>query len=148
MNVKEQICKNGFAAFLIILDNKNAQKINDDTYKIEIKNINNLDLLIKHKMKILDAYYGREYIGITPKTGFKNKNIQEQFLILNKLMDSYMNDFSMEIMTQWILVISNFIYWKKFDFIGYGITKERKNEILKRIIYVLNKMHKNYFFEK
>ena len=147
--IKENLINNkhkGFAGFLIEWTNTNAKKIDDTKYRIIINDTHEFESLIISKMKILNAYYGEKYTGVNSgKTGLKNKNIIEQFLLLNSLMDIYMFDFSMEIASQWFLIVTNFIYWKKYDFSFHDITEERKRIVLDRILFTLNVIHKNYF---
>lgn len=94
---------------------------------------------------ISQAYYGIDYVGLTPlPTILRDKGINEQLLTLKSLMNYNIMDFRCEVALQWKMIILNILLWLKKDMSSSGLFTQEKKELLNRIYSVLVDNKKNY----
>lgn len=113
---------------------------------ISAEELLNFNKNIEGKIKIIDAYYGKQYKGIEPLPTFlKNKRVQEQLIILSKLRLYNVMDFRCEVAAQWKTIILNIIFWIKSNY-NDNITKmeEKQMNTIKDIYSVLVDNNRDY----
>ncbi|SES87999.1 hypothetical protein [Paenibacillus sp. NFR01] len=98
---------------------------------IPAEDLEELNNNIEGQIKIVNVFYGSNYKGLTPElTIFEDKNPKEQFIIWKEILDYNSMDFYCEIKDNWKYIYMNFAFWKKTEFIEFGITDATKSEVL------------------
>lgn len=148
-NAKDR--NSGYAGFVIefevnksFIDNYTVQcvgKNNGLEYLIPANQISIFNYNIKGKIKIQDAFFGDDYIGINPLavTGFKEKSPLKQIELLERIRNYNSLDFSGTIYVEWKIMNLNLLYWKK---------QKNKNEELLENIEKLLLLNKRYYYLK
>lgn len=145
-NAKDK--NSGYAGFVAefevsesFMDNYTVQcvdKKNDLEYWIPANQIDVFNRSIEGQIKIKDAFFGMNYIGVSPLgvSGFKEKLPMKQIELLESIKNYNAMDFSGTVFVEWKVINLNLLYWKK--------TKQDK-ELLERIEYLL-KLNKRYYY--
>lgn len=94
---------------------------------------------------ITAAFYGKNYVGLTPKsTILENKGLKEQLIELNKtLKNSYM-DFKCQIELSWKSILLNLIYWDSLDLTKDGMDQISKVQLLNEIYEILKENRRGF----
>lgn len=98
---------------------------------IPAEEMNQLNNNILGPIQLVEVHYGSNYIGSAPELSmFEDKNPIEQFNIWKNIYESNTMDFHREIIEHWKYIFMNYQYWYDADYSKYGITTEKKNEVL------------------
>ncbi len=80
------------------------------------------------------AYFGNGFIGVIPDSlGLKGKNAIDQFTSLLAVADYSGMDFFGETYAQRRIIYLHYPFWRQHDFSDVGITKQEKDDLLRRI---------------
>ena len=71
--------------------------------------------MIDGKIKIINAFYGKDYQGLMPVTiqDMKELDLQEQVIFLDKLRQDNIKMLQEIVLKEWMLMNTNLPYWKK-----------------------------------
>ena len=145
-NVKDY--NSGFAGYVIeftikddYIENFEIHRVGQEHHKefwipAEILPIFNDNII--GKIKIIDAFFGENYTGIQPERvfWFKEKDLNEQLMQLEKIANYNMLDFSGTVSVEWKLINLNYIYWKR---------NNNKSSLLDMLEKCLERNNKKYF---
>jgi len=98
---------------------------------IPAEEINELNHNILGPIRLVSVHYGEGYVGLTPElTIFEGKDLIEQFIIWKEIFDYNKMDFYCEVKEHWKYIFMNYPYWREVRMINFGITDDKKNEVL------------------
>ena len=84
-------------------------------YWIPAEELPTFNSMIDGKIKIINAFYGKDYQGLMPVTiqDMKELDLQEQVIFLDKLRQDNIKMLQEIVLKEWMLMNTNLPYWKK-----------------------------------
>ncbi|WP_205700120.1 hypothetical protein [Erysipelothrix sp. HDW6C] len=100
-------------------------------YWIPSEELHNFNKNIIGTIRIKEAYFGNEFVGIPPLavTGFREKNLFKQINNLSEILKYNNMDFSGTVFVEWKLMNLNYYYWMS-NSTDYPDTLERIKKAL------------------
>ncbi|WP_379159144.1 hypothetical protein [Paenibacillus sp. sgz5001063] len=82
-------------------------------------------------IRVVDAYYGDNYIGLIPEASvFENQSAAQQLAMWRDILEYNAMDFYSEIRENWQHIFLSYPYWSQTDFSGDGLSEDTKNNVL------------------
>lgn len=86
------------------------------------------------QLKIVDAFFGEKYHGFIGKsTNLKDKDANEQFILISKAYEYSPMDVHIEIIVNKEAIFLNYPFWQKHDFTNEGFTEDQRKKTLDAI---------------
>ena len=106
-----------------------------EEYWIPAQELPNFNKAISGLIKVDAGFFGESFSGFIPdKAGFKEKNAEEQFIILATSWNYNRMDFTLEISVNRKAVFLNCMYWVAHDFTSCNIDESLKSSTIAGVI--------------
>ncbi|WP_074083846.1 hypothetical protein [Paenibacillus sp. P32E] len=82
-------------------------------------------------IRVVDIYYGTDYVGLIPGGSvFENQSAAQQLITWKNILECNAMDFYSEIREHWQHIFTSYPYWSQRGFTGYGLSEAAQNEVL------------------
>lgn len=109
-------------------------------YWIPAEELPTFNSKIEGKIKIINAFYGKDYQGLVPVTiqDMKELDLQEQVNFLDKLRQENTKKLEDTVLSEWMLINTNLSYWKENHMISEQLWQDVTTILKQKGLYFLD----------
>lgn len=109
-------------------------------YWIPAEELSTFNSKIEGKIKIINAFYGKDYQGLEPVTiqNMKELDLQEQVIFLDKLRQENTKKLEDTVLSEWMLMNTNLSYWKENHIISEQLWQDVTTFLKQKGLYLLD----------